>query len=50
VLAQDGHVVAIPGTKRLRYLEENCQAAGLVLSAADLADLDAMPPASGDRY
>jgi aryl-alcohol dehydrogenase-like predicted oxidoreductase len=50
VLAQDGHVVAIPGTKRLRYLEENCQAAGLVLSAADLADLDEMPPASGDRY
>jgi aryl-alcohol dehydrogenase-like predicted oxidoreductase len=50
VLAQDGHVVAIPGTKRLRYLEENCQAAGLVLSAADLADLDAMPQASGDRY
>jgi aryl-alcohol dehydrogenase-like predicted oxidoreductase len=50
VLAQDAHVVAIPGTKRLRYLEENCQAAGLVLSAADLADLDAMPQASGDRY
>jgi aryl-alcohol dehydrogenase-like predicted oxidoreductase len=50
VLAQDEHVVAIPGTKRLRYLEENCQAAGLVLSAADLADLDVMPQASGDRY
>jgi aryl-alcohol dehydrogenase-like predicted oxidoreductase len=50
VLAQDEHVVAIPGTKRLGYLEENCQAAGLVLSAADLADLDAMPQASGDRY
>jgi aryl-alcohol dehydrogenase-like predicted oxidoreductase len=50
VLAQGEHVVAIPGTKQLRYLEENCQAAGLELSADDLADLDAMPPASGDRY
>ena len=50
VLAQAGHVIAIPGTKRLRYLEENCRAAELGLSPADLADLDAMPPASGDRY
>ncbi len=50
VLAQAGHVLAIPGTKRLRYLEENCQAADLELSAADLAGLDAMPQASGARY
>ena len=50
VLAQAEHVVAIPGTKRIRYLEENCQAAELELSAADLAELDAIPSASGDRY
>jgi aryl-alcohol dehydrogenase-like predicted oxidoreductase len=50
VLAQAEHVVAIPGTKRLRYLEANCQAAEVELSAADLADLDAIPQASGDRY
>jgi aryl-alcohol dehydrogenase-like predicted oxidoreductase len=50
VLAQAGHVVAIPGTKRLRYLEENCQAAPIELSADDLADLDAVPQPIGDRY
>lgn len=50
VLAQAEHVVAIPGTKRIRYLEENCAAAAVELSADDLADLDSMPPASGDRY
>jgi aryl-alcohol dehydrogenase-like predicted oxidoreductase len=50
VLAQAGHVVAIPGTKRPRYLEENCQAAAIELSADDLADLDAVPRPIGDRY
>jgi aryl-alcohol dehydrogenase-like predicted oxidoreductase len=49
-LAQGRHVLAIPGTKRVGYLEENCAAAELELSAADLADLDAMPQATGDRY
>ena len=44
VLAQAGHIVAIPGTKRIRYLEENCQAAAIELAAADLADLDAVRP------
>jgi aryl-alcohol dehydrogenase-like predicted oxidoreductase len=49
-LAQGEHVLPIPGTKRIGYLEENCAAADLQLSRDDLADLDAMPPASGDRY
>jgi aryl-alcohol dehydrogenase-like predicted oxidoreductase len=49
-LAQGPHVLAIPGTKRVAYLEENCQAAGLELTREDLADLDAMPQAAGDRY
>ena len=49
-LAQGQHVLAIPGTKRVGYLEENCAAAELELSQEDLADLDAMPPAAGDRY
>jgi len=51
VLAQG--VFAIPGTKRLRWLEANCVAADLVLSAADLAALDAAYPQgvfAGDRY
>jgi aryl-alcohol dehydrogenase-like predicted oxidoreductase len=50
VLAQGEHVVPIPGTKQVRYLEENCQAADLDLSPDDLADLDAAPPPVGERY
>lgn len=50
VLSQGEHVVPIPGTKQVRYLEENCRAADLDLSQADLAELDAVPQAAGDRY
>lgn len=56
VLAQgdDGLGVApIPGTKRVRYLEENAAAADVVLTADDLAALEAaVPPGAvvGDRY
>lgn len=49
-LAQGEHVLPIPGTKRLRYLEENVGADGLRMSAEDLAELDALPPASTPRY
>jgi len=50
VLAQGEHVVPIPGTKRLAYLEENLAAAELELSAGDLAELDTLPAAVGERY
>ncbi|HVO55301.1 MAG TPA: aldo/keto reductase [Solirubrobacterales bacterium] len=53
VLAQGEDVVAIPGTKRLAYLEQNVAAAELELSAEDLLRLDAAAPvgsAAGDRY
>jgi aryl-alcohol dehydrogenase-like predicted oxidoreductase len=50
VLAQGDHVVPIPGTKRLPYLEENLGAADVVLTAEDLAELDALPEAVGSRY
>lgn len=52
VLHQEG-VVAIPGTKRRTYLEENVAAADLELTADDLAALEAAAPvgaASGERY
>ena len=49
-LAQGRHVLPIPGTKRVGYLEENCRAAELELTRDDLADLDAMPQATGHRY
>jgi aryl-alcohol dehydrogenase-like predicted oxidoreductase len=50
LLAQGPGVVPIPGTKRLQRLEENAAAARLTLSAADLAELDALPAPSGGRY
>jgi len=53
VLAKGDDVVPIPGTKRRRYLEENAGAAGMSLSAAEVAELEAAVPASavkGDRY
>jgi len=49
-LAQGEHVLPIPGTKRLRYLEENVAAASLELSPEDLAELDDVPEALGSRY
>ncbi|MDX2592892.1 MULTISPECIES: aldo/keto reductase [Streptomyces] len=45
--------VAIPGTKRRRYLEENIAAATVTMTERDLAALDAAAPhgiVSGDRY
>ena len=49
LLAQGPDVVPIPGTKRVRYLEENVGALALELSADDLGRLDALRP-EGDRY
>ncbi len=50
VLAQGRHVVPIPGTKTPRYLLDNAGAADLGLSAAALAELDALPAPAGARY
>ena len=50
VLAQGQHVVPIPGTKTPGYLADNAGAADLALSAADLAELDALPAPQGARY
>jgi aryl-alcohol dehydrogenase-like predicted oxidoreductase len=50
VLAQGRHVVPIPGTKTPKYLEENATAAGVALSASDLAELDSVPAPVGSRY
>jgi aryl-alcohol dehydrogenase-like predicted oxidoreductase len=49
-LAQGDHVVPIPGTKRIRYLEDNVGASDVVLSTDDLAKLDSLPAAAGSRY
>jgi aryl-alcohol dehydrogenase-like predicted oxidoreductase len=49
-LARGDHVIPIPGTKRIAYLEENAGGADLELSAEDLAALDTVPEAVGTRY
>jgi aryl-alcohol dehydrogenase-like predicted oxidoreductase len=53
VLAQDPHIVPIPGTKRRRYLEENVEALQVTLSQAEVAAIgQVVPPgaAAGNRY
>ncbi len=53
LLQRGREIVPIPGTKRIKYLEENVAAASLVLSTAELGRLEqALPPgvAAGDRY
>lgn len=48
--AQGDHVLPIPGTKRIQYVEENVAAASLELTPQDLAELDDAPQALGSRY
>ncbi len=53
VLAQGDDIVPIPGTKRLKYLEENARALEVRLTADDLEQLNQVFPlnaASGSRY
>ena len=50
LLAQGNDIAPIPGTKRVSRLEENAAADDLVLSASQLAQLDAIAAATGDRY
>jgi aryl-alcohol dehydrogenase-like predicted oxidoreductase len=50
VLAQGEHVLAIPGTQRRMYLEQNVAAAQIVLTPKELAELDALPAPAGGRY
>jgi aryl-alcohol dehydrogenase-like predicted oxidoreductase len=53
VLAQGDDVVPIPGTKRVKYLEDNLGAARVSLTREELDEIDRLfPPgvAAGDRY
>lgn len=42
LLAKQPHVIPIPGTRRIAYLEQNAAAADVPLSAAEIAELDAL--------
>jgi aryl-alcohol dehydrogenase-like predicted oxidoreductase len=51
VLNRSEHLVPIPGTKRVSYLEENLAAAEVSLTQAEVEEIAAaLPPAAGDRY
>jgi aryl-alcohol dehydrogenase-like predicted oxidoreductase len=53
VLAQGEDIVPIPGTKRVKYLDDNLGALNVRLSRDELAQIDALLPAgaaSGERY
>jgi aryl-alcohol dehydrogenase-like predicted oxidoreductase len=51
VLHRGKHVVPIPGTKRVSYLEENLAAAEVQLSDEEVKRIaEAIPAATGDRY
>ena len=53
MLAQGEDIVPIPGTTRVKNLEENVSALDVELSDEELRDLEAVFPkgaAAGDRY
>ena len=53
ILAKGDNIAPIPGTKRVSYLESNVAASEIILSPADVAQLEALfPPdtAVGERY
>jgi aryl-alcohol dehydrogenase-like predicted oxidoreductase len=53
VLAQGDHVFAIPGTKHVKYLEENVGASQVALTNTELEEINAIAPkgvAAGSRY
>lgn len=53
VLAQGKDIITIPGTKRIKYLEDNFAAEQVTLTQEDLQSIEAIMPAgivSGTRY
>jgi len=50
VLSRGEHVLAIPGTQRRAYLEQNAAAAALDLTAEERDELDRVPAPVGGRY
>ena len=53
VLAQGPDIVPIPGTKRVKYLQENAAASAVTLTPEELREIDEIAPAhaaAGHRY
>ena len=50
VLSRGDDIVPIPGTRRRTYLDQNAAASEIELTPEDLAQLDELGEAAGDRY
>ena len=53
VAAQGDHIFPIPGTKRMKYLEENVASLGVTFTKEEMAEINALLPkgaAAGMRY
>jgi aryl-alcohol dehydrogenase-like predicted oxidoreductase len=50
LLAKGDDIAPIPGTKRVSRLEENVAADDLVLTAEQMAELDALTPPAGGHH
>jgi aryl-alcohol dehydrogenase-like predicted oxidoreductase len=50
LLAQGDDIAPIPGTKRVSRVEENTAADGVELSAEQIAGLNDLTPATGERH
>jgi len=53
VVAQGDHIFPIPGTKRMKYLEENVASLGVTFTKEEIAEINVIAPkgaASGTRY
>ena len=53
LLAQSENIIPIPGTKRIKYLEENAEAADVELSTKDVSGIESLLrkyPNIGNRY
>ena len=50
VLSRGDDVVPIPGTRRRTYLEQNAAASDIELTGQELAELEEIGEAAGDRY
>ena len=52
-MAKGGNLFSIPGTKRIKYLEENVSALNYILTKEELEEIDNIAPkdvAAGTRY
>lgn len=53
ILAKSENIIPIPGTKQIKYLEENIKAVDAILSIEDIANIESLilkHPNVGDRY